>query len=266
MKDFKLFYGLEFNPFEKGQKEIPVNTADLNETLGRLNYLKEIRGIGLLTGQSGTGKTFIIKRFCESLNSGLYKTVYMPMSTLTTIEFYRALCEEFGLEPKHKKIDNFRNIQEYIKKTVKEKRIIPVIVLDEAQFLKTDILNDLIMLLNFNYDSENYAVLILAGTPRLLSTINKSIHEALKQRIVIRYNIAGMDEKDTKKYIIEKLSGAGRIGPLFTENALTALSNACQGSARKLNNLITHAMIIGTAREKITIDTEIIMEAANEIG
>ena len=162
MKDFKIYYGLEFNPFEKGQPDIEISTNDFKEALGRLNYLKDVRGIGLFTGRSGTGKTFIMKKFSETLNPGLYKVIYMPMSTLTTIEFYRELSSQLGLEPQHKKIDNFRNIQSYIKSTVDEKRIVPVIILDEDQFLKNDILNDLIMLLNFNFDSNNYVIFTLS--------------------------------------------------------------------------------------------------------
>ena len=79
MKDFKIYYGLEFNPFEKGQPDIPVDTSDYQEAMGRLDYLKGVRGIGLFTGRSGTGKSFIMKKFSETLNPGLYKVIYMPM-------------------------------------------------------------------------------------------------------------------------------------------------------------------------------------------
>lgn len=266
MTDFKIYYGLEYNPFEKGQKEVIVNTFDYKELSARLNYLRDVCGIGLVTGRAGCGKTFALKQFSDTLNQGLYKTIYMPMSTLTTIEFYRCLSEELGLEPCHKKIDNFKNIQEFIRKMVEEKRIVPVIILDEAQFLKTEILNDLIMLLNFNFDSKNYVILILAGTPVLNHTLNKGIHEALKQRITIQYNVGGIDREEVKIYIHQKLKLAGRNEPLITEDGITAISNAIQGSTRKLNAIITHAMIIGANKNKMMIDNEIIMEATNEIG
>ena len=105
MKDFKIYYGLEFNPFEKGQPDIPVDTSDYREAMGRLDYLKGVRGIGLFTGRSGTGKSFIMKKFSETLNPGLYKVIYMPMSTLSTIEFYRELSHQLRLEICHKKIE-----------------------------------------------------------------------------------------------------------------------------------------------------------------
>ncbi|MCD7893104.1 MAG: AAA family ATPase [Erysipelotrichaceae bacterium] len=266
MIDFKIYYSLEFNPFEKGQEDIQVDTNDFKEATARLNYLRDIRGIGLFTGRSGTGKTFCLKKFSETLNPGLYQVVYMPMSTLTTIEFYRELSLQLGLETYHKKIDNFRSIQSHIKDMVDEKRIVPVIILDEAQFLGTSILNDLIMLLNFDFDSKNYVILIISGTPVLNITMNKAVHEALKQRIVIQYDMAGMDEKDIGKYIDEKLKKAGRRDPLFRDDAVSALLNACQGSSRKLNNLLTHCLIIGATEKKMIIDNEVVMDAANEIG
>lgn len=56
MKDFKIYYGLEFNPFEKGQPDIEISTNDFKEALGRLNYLRDVRGIGLFTGRSGLAR------------------------------------------------------------------------------------------------------------------------------------------------------------------------------------------------------------------
>lgn len=266
MVDFRIQYSLEFNPFEKGQDETQIDTVDFREATARLNYLRDIRGIGLLTGRSGTGKTFCLKKFSETLNPGLYKVIYMPMSTLSTIEFYREMSLQLGLEAYYKKIDNYRSIQSHVKNMVDEKRIVPVIILDEAQFLKTAILNDLIMLLNFNFDSKNYVILVLSGTPVLINTMNRAVHEALKQRIVIQYDMAGMDENDIAKYIDGKLRSAGRREPLFRAEAVKALSNACQGSSRKLDNLITHSLIIGATEKKMMIDNEAVMEAANEIG
>lgn len=122
------------------------------------------------------------------------------------------------------------------------------------------------MLLNFNFDSRNYVILILTGTPVLTHTINRAVHEALKQRIVIQYETTGMNEKDVENYINIKLKEAGRNEPLVLPEALTTLTNASQGSSRKLNNLMTHCLIIGTAAGKKMIDNDTVMDAADEIG
>lgn len=265
MIDFKLYYGLTYNPFEKGLDDFVFESSDFKEATARLEYLKETKGIGLFTGRSGVGKTYTTKKFCDALNPGLFKVVYLPLSTLSTTEFYRSFCIGLGLEPQHKKIDNYRSIQSHIKQMVDEKRIIPVIVLDEAQYLKTDILNDLKLLLNYQFDSKNYVILILIGLPNLINTLNKNIHESLKQRIIVQYQILGLDGTDVKDYIVHKLNKVGRTDPLFSEDAIHALANGCGGSARKLNLLITQALIIGAAKGTQLIHSDIIMEAANEI-
>lgn len=264
--DYKLFYGLSFNPFEKGSKDTCIDTLDYKEMMGRLNYLKETKGFGIFTGHSGYGKTFTIRKFCEGLNPALYKVLYMPMSTLTTREFYLALSYELGLEPKNKKIDNFRQIQECILNMSKEKRVTPFLVLDEAQYLKTDVLNDLKMLFNFEFDRNNYGIVLLAGLPVLNNTLNKSIHEPLKQRVVIQYQSNGMNLEETRNYIQEKMKQAGNGLMVFNEGAITAINNACRGSSRKLNNIATQALIIGSKKGAQTIDNEIIMLACDEIA
>ena len=265
MIDFKVFYGLEYNPFEKGQKLLTVESLDYKEMLGRLNYLKDIRGIGLFTGSSGLGKTLTLKNFCDSLNPGLYQVIYLPLSTLTTNDFYRGLASGLGLEPRQRKIDNYKNIQDHIKKLATQNRITPVIVLDEAQYLKTDTLNDLKLLLNFEFDSKNYAILILAGLPNLVNTLNKSVHESLRQRVVVTYRLAGLDESEIKCYIEKKLLSAGCHNPLFTDSALTALTNASTGSSRKLNHLVTQALILGANQNRQLVDHDIVMQASLEV-
>ena len=101
------------------------------------------------------------------------------MSTITTFEFYRELCYELGIEPPHKKIDMFREIQNQILLLSKDKKINIIIVLDEAQYLKSTILNDLKLLLNFDLDSKNYVSLILVGQPTLNYILNRNTFDAL---------------------------------------------------------------------------------------
>ena len=84
------------------------------------------------------------------------------MSTLTVTEFYRQLANSLGLEPKFRKVDNFRNIQDTITRYEKEKRVTLVIILDEANYLKNSTLNDLKLLFNFEMDSQDRAVVLLA--------------------------------------------------------------------------------------------------------
>ena len=106
---------MEYNPFSK---EIVINkmykTEDFKEAITRLEFLEKSRGIGLFTGMPGTGKTYTIKYYLESLNSGLYKVIYLPLTSVSVLDFYRALCVELNLEVKSSKTKMFYEIQENI--------------------------------------------------------------------------------------------------------------------------------------------------------
>jgi len=196
---YKTYWGMEFNPFDKGIKEKDYyKTADFIESSKRLEYLKNIKGIGLFTGLPGTGKTYSLKSFVHNLNPSLYKVIYMQLTTISTNEFYKSLALALGLEPSYRKIDNYRKIQERIMALYKDQKTTLIIIIDEAQYLSRSILADLKLLMNFEMDSKNYAALILAGQPTLNNVLSLQIHEALKQRIVINYNFAAYQQKKLK--------------------------------------------------------------------
>lgn len=263
--DMKLFYGLTHNPFEKSSKDVTIDTIDYKEMQGRLKYLLTVKGIGLFTGNSGTGKTYGLRQFVSKLSPSLYQVVYMPMSTLTNSQFYKYLADSLGLEIKHTKVENFINIQNHLIKMDKEKRILPIIIIDEAQYLKSEILNDLKILLNFEMDSINHCVLILSGQPSLKSQLSYTSYESIRQRISIQYQIIGIEADEVKTYITSKLSSAGLNVPLFLDETMITLANSCQGSIRKLNNILTQCLIIGANMKCRDIGNEIVMNAVNEL-
>ena len=174
-------YGLEYNPFIKNSKEILVETEDYKEISYRLNYLVQIKGFGVITGNPGTGKTTAVRNWVSTLNNSAYKVVYISLSTLTVSEFYRQLAFKLGVEPYYKKVDNFKAIQEVITRYEKEKRVTLVIILDEANYLRNGTLNDLKILFNFEMDSQDKAVVVLVGLPQLNNTLNLNVHEPLRQ-------------------------------------------------------------------------------------
>ncbi|MGM0379908.1 MAG: AAA family ATPase [Bacillota bacterium] len=91
-----------------------------------------------------------------------------------------------------------------------------VIIIDESQYLRTGILNDLKLLLNFEIDSKNYASLILAGQPLLNNILSKKVHEALKQKIVMNYTFQGISKKEGKKYILDNIKENGVYHKIIT--------------------------------------------------
>lgn len=261
------YFGMKCNPFKKGfDQKNKFEFIDFKETEGRLEYLLKTKGIGLFTGNSGFGKTYCIKYFLEHLNIGLYKPVYLSLSTLTVMDFYKSLCIGLGINAEHRKVDMYKQIQDTIKTYVKERKITPIIVIDEAQYLRTEILNDLKMILNFDIDSKDYVALILVGQPILNDILSRMSHEALKQRIVVNYTFVGLSEKEVEEYLRDRLKLAGMNENMFEEGAIKAISNNCNGSTRKLNSLIENSLMICEQRGENIVTTEVAMLADNEIN
>lgn len=264
MQDYITLYGMDFNPFIKNAYDIIMETEDYRELKIRLDYLLKNKGFGIITGGPGRGKTTAVRKYIKNLNPSLYKITYTSLSTLTVSEFYRHLANELGLDVMSKKNDNFQNIQSEINRQSVEKRITPVIIIDEANYINNAILNDLKMLFNFEMDSRDRAVVLLIGLPQLNNTLRLSSNEPLRQRITMNYNIESLTKDETFEYVKTKLSGAKCNMDVFNQNALEAIANASNGIPRMINKICNSALMIGASRNASYIDAEIIMSAVND--
>lgn len=264
---FKSFYGLTFNPFDKSLSENHAfQSKDHEEMLSRLDYLKNVRGIGLFTAAPGMGKTYALRCFAQKLNPNLYQLSYICLSTVSVTEFYHQFCHELGLEYGPKKAGMFRNIQEHLLHLLKEKRKTFILAIDESQYLNIHILRDIKMLMNTHFDSLDCFTLMLVGQPYLSSILEKPVHEALKQRIVIHYNYEGLSPEEAKNYIYSRIELAGAAHSIMDEAAVHSVANFCQGTPRIINSVMTNALILGAQLKKNTIDTEVILSACNSLS
>ena len=263
--NFQTFYGLKANPFDKqALKESDVfESKDQKAMMNRLNYLKEVRGIGLFTASPGMGKSYCLRCFEHSLNRSLFDMKYLCLSTVSVGDFYKQLCDLLGLESKGGKTVMFRSIQDRLRYLYKEKKPM-ILAIDEAQYLATPVLKDLKMLMNFSYDSLNCFTLILSGEPYLNATLEKSIHEALRQRITVHYAFQGLDPDEVAAYIRHKITIAGGSDTILGPDALSALTGYCHGNPRIIDNVMTDALTLGAQLGKTVIDSEVLLAAVNE--
>lgn len=262
--DYISRYGLEFNPFIKGTKEFLVETPQYREVITRLNYLLQVKGFGLLTGMPGAGKTTTLRNWISSLNQSAHRVIYVPLSTLTVTEFYRYLASELGCEASYRKSDNFRNIQSAVNRLVTEKRMTPIFILDEANYLKNAALNDLKILFNFDMDSHNKAVVLLCGLPQLALTLNLNAHEPLRQRITMNYTISPLTQEEARNYIKDKLSLVHCHQEVFERNALEAIVNSSNGVPRMLDKITNTSLLIGNSLNENIITADTVMKAVND--
>ena len=257
-------YGLEFDPFLKNSKEILFESAEYTEAKFRLDYLAQTKGFGLLTGAPGRGKTTLVRSWSAGLNPSLYKVIYTSLSTVTVNDFYRNLAASLGAQPSYRKSENFRIIQGEIDRLALDKRKTPVIILDEANYIKNTVLNDLKILFNFEMDSRDRAVILLVGLPQLNNTLQLTIHEPLRQRIIMNYNMEGYSKEESRSYIELKLKKAGCTDPIFDDPAIEAILNASDGTARVISKLCNASLVIGHSKGANRITADIVMQAIND--
>ena len=259
------FYGLAYNPFDKHFLKVKdvFESNDYRQMTDRLNFLKDVNGIGVFTASPGMGKSFVLRCFHQSLNKNLHQMRYICLSTVSVAEFYKQLSEELGLDAKGGKTVMFKAIQERIFYLFKEKRCPMIMAIDEAQYLNASILNDLKMLMNYQFDSLNCFTLILLGEPRLNFTLEKPVNEALRQRVTVHYNFAGLSPGEITGYINHKIALAGGSKSILGQDALSAVAGFCSGNPRIIDNLMSDALMLGEQLGKQVIDGEVIMAAAN---
>lgn len=259
------YYGLSFNPFDKQmvQEKDRFLSRDMVEMTQRLDYLKDVRGIGLFTARPGMGKSFCLRCFAKSLNPNLYHMEYICLSTVSVMEFYRQFCTALGVSDKGGKPGMFKSIQEQIWYLYKEKRQPLLLAVDEAQYLSAGILNDIKMLMNYGYDSVNCFTLILCGEAHLNNTLSRPVHEALRQRVMVHYNFSGLSDDEVARYVLHKISCAGGSESIIDKAALSAIHSHSQGNPRLIDNLMTDALALGAQMDKKAIDAEVILAAVN---
>ncbi|HSH24641.1 MAG TPA: AAA family ATPase [Massilibacterium sp.] len=264
---YKTFYSLAEAPFGKDMSptEAYLSTS-YQEALNGLKYLQKSKGIGLIIGDPGAGKTFTLRSFKDSLSPALYHVVYFPLSTGGVMDFYRGLAYGLGEEPKFRKVDLFRQIQQGIERMEQERKVTPVFILDEMHMAKDAFLQDLAILFNFQMDSSNPFILVLAGLPHLKTRLNLNHHRPLDQRIIMRYQLQPLNKEDVFTYIDHHMKQAGAKMPIFSEPALEAIALRSQGWPRVINTLTMNCLLFGTQQKKEQIDEEIVRMAAEESG
>lgn len=265
MDSLNSFFGLTRNPFTKQGTSAKdyFPSRDFKEMHGALSQAKDVRGIAVFTSPPGAGKTFVLRAFSQELNPNLYNIAYICLSTISIAEFYKQFCAILGIPPKGGKPGMFKAIQEQIWYLYKEKRQPLILVIDEAQYLNTAILNDLKMLMNYDYDSLNCFTLILCGESYLNNTLRKPVHEALRQRITIHYEFQGLSDDEVPAYVRHKIRSAGGSEQIIDKAAMSALNSMSQNNPRVIDNIMSDALEIARQMDKTTIDADVILAAVN---
>ncbi len=264
---YRKYYGLTRHPFEKDLKpdELFVS-AEAKELEARLNYLLQLRGIGLITGEVGSGKTSICRKVAQKLNTGLYKVFYVSLTTSNVTDTYKSIAWEMGITTERSLAALYKSIRTEVDRLCLELKIKPILIIDEAQYLRNDVLQNLRLLTNYEMDSKNRLCMILVGQAELRRRLSLSVHEPLAQRLVVRYHLSGLSRDELPVYLKHRLELAGTQLELFEKPALESMFQATNGLPRKVNLLAHLSLNISALQESQLVSADHIRSAVEEMG
>ncbi len=258
-------FGFNRFPFDRDiAVEDMFQSHSMQELSVRLQHLIELRGIGLVTGDPGSGKSTACRKMASALHSGIHKTLYVPLSTGNPIDLYKCIAWELGLQIERSRAALYRQIRNEVTRLCVEARMRCLLIVDEAHALRPEVLEELRLLTNYAMDSENRLCLLLCGQTELRRRIGMAVHEPLNQRIVVRYHLGTLSPEESAAYLAHLLHRAGTELPLFEPQALAALHQASSGLPRKLNLLAHHALIAAAANKAKIATAEHVQTAMAE--
>ncbi len=264
---YKEFFGLEDTPFTlTPDPRFIVFTPSYNEVLASLYYgLENAKGLIVLTGEVGTGKTTALRWILRRLDSSVL-AAYVFNPRLSIDEFYHHVTQMLNI----KDWTNKAELLQVMGKVLEERHrrgLRTVLIIDEAHELSDYVLEEIRLLMNFESDNAKHLQIVLTGQPELREKLNQPNLRQLKQRVALRCKMHALPNVDeVERYITERLLIGGSDQPnIFTPGAIDFIFQCSEGIPRQINNLCDNAMLAAYAAGEQIIGRQTIEEVADNL-
>jgi type II secretory pathway predicted ATPase ExeA len=264
------YFGLTREPFNvTPDPGVFYASASHKEGLAQLVYgIRTRRGLLVLTGDVGTGKTTLIQSLLEEINDGHTRYALLPGLSGGPQGLLRSLCQEFGLITPG---EMTKEISEYL--TLLNRFLLDsyhhgdnvVIAIDEAQNLAADVLEHVRLLSNFETKQDKLVQILLVGQPELSDLLNDPKLRLVKQRIAVRHHLSSLDFSECKEYIARRLQISGGVASLFNDRAIQAIHDYSGGIPRLINILCDNGLLSAHALRRRSVEPGMIEQVAHDL-
>jgi len=264
---YENFYELKEKPFNLLADPAFLYLSKKHElALNYLEYgLSEQAGFIVITGEVGSGKTTLIKYLLTKLDRTTTKTAMIFNTNITPREFLELVLREWDITSEGKeKADYYTALYNFLLHKYTRRNQV-VLIVDEAQNLSLETLEEIRMLSNLNDEKHPLLHIILLGQPNLRERLNQKTLEQLRQRIAVHYHLEPLDYEDTVRYIKHRLQKAGgQNQELFMPDAIDSIYQHSQGIPRVINVICDTALVFGFAEGAEQITNSIIESVIEE--
>lgn len=251
----KSHFGFSKIPFTKYMWATKMfDSSAQRELIDGLHLWLETRGIALLFGPAGVGKSITLRRFREELDDRRFDLFYLFNLRVSPTGFLRSLCRLLGLPVLYHQADLFDSISAFLDQYETRTRKYPIILFDDGDGLSDRLLELLRLLANFSMDSEDRFSFILSGAQKLALRLKEPQNEALKQRIVFSHNLRGFTIDDARNYVRFHLQRVEAPKNLFADNAIQIIFHLAKGLPRVINQIALQSLIQAAIKKVDTID------------
>ena len=266
---YESFFALKEKPFAlTPNQRFLFRSQTHNEVYAHLVYgIKSRAGFVEVTGEVGTGKSTILRTLLSHLDEDKYRVSFIFNPKLTTFDLLRNINREFGIaDDGLSSADLIQILNEFLLVENQEGRT-PVLVIDEAQNLSGEVLEQIRLLSNLETEEDKLIQVILVGQPELRHNLSDHSLRQLNQRIAVRYQLRPLNREETASYILHRLTIAGRPdGDLFTPSALKKVFRCSGGVLRRINLICDRALLTAYSEGRGTVSPRDVKQAVAELA
>ncbi|MCU0255985.1 MAG: AAA family ATPase [Vicinamibacterales bacterium] len=267
---YESFYGLAERPFELTVRpRFVFLSPGHREALAALHYgVSARRALTLVLGEAGTGKTTLVYAAMDTQRRQNVTPVYLNNPTLTRAEFLEWLGSRFKLRQevwgsKVRLLDELELVL-----SERRRRGNPwALMLDEAQSLPDELLEEVRLLTNLERDEEKLLPVVMLGQPELAERLDQPAMRHLRQRVAVRCTLGPLSLRETAAYVAKRVSVAGGDGlQVFTREAVELIHQRSGGIPRTINVICDNALLAGFALGRRPVDRDVVAEASADLG
>ena len=267
MNAYRPFFGFTKEPFSADLplKDI-MKTPELTAVCSRFDYALGLGGVGVITGEIGSGKSTAVRFAQGRLHPSEFICLHVIATSGGILELYRQIAAAIGIERlSTSKAIMTSMIRTEIKNFISSKKLKPVLIIDEASLLRLDVFAELHTLLQFEQDAKPYLPVILVGQAAIIDKLSFRNSSAMASRVITRYHLEGLNLQDMHLYLEHHSQIAGIKTNLFDEAAVVAIHQGSGGLLRKANHLARGALIAAAMACSQIVTADHVRLAATEI-